>query len=167
MASVAEARRSPFSADPHLHKSIPILPSTTSALAPPRDPMDCTPTSTSTMGPPALNGSSFERNGNSQNHKPSHGQLNNGDAGNTSPNGTSTPAVGAAAAAQQPKVVQTAFIHKLYKYASPCAPRVHSRTNATIACLKTKAFNILFLGRARTKASSCPLLANFLRFFRM
>jgi hypothetical protein len=27
------------------------------------------------------------------------------------------PAVGAAAAAQQPKVVQTAFIHKLYKYA--------------------------------------------------
>lgn len=25
------------------------------------------------------------------------------------------PAVGAAAAAQQPKVVQTAFIHKLYK----------------------------------------------------
>lgn len=34
---------------------------------------------------------------------------------------TSNPqnsAVGAAAAAQQPKVVQTAFIHKLYKYAS-------------------------------------------------
>lgn len=27
-----------------------------------------------------------------------------------------TSAVGAAAAAQQPKVVQTAFIHKLYKY---------------------------------------------------
>ena len=26
------------------------------------------------------------------------------------------PAIGAAAAAQQPKVVQTAFIHKLYKY---------------------------------------------------
>lgn len=40
----------------------------------------------------------------------------NGSEGNTSnPN----PAVGAAAAAQQPKVVQTAFIHKLYKCASP------------------------------------------------
>lgn len=38
----------------------------------------------------------------------------NGAEGNTSnPN----PAVGAAAAAQQPKVVQTAFIHKLYKCA--------------------------------------------------
>ena len=30
-------------------------------------------------------------------------------------NGGSSQAVGAAAAAQQPKVVQTAFIHKLYK----------------------------------------------------
>lgn len=40
--------------------------------------------------------------------------TNGSEAGNTSnpPN----PAVGAAAAAQQPKVVQTAFIHKLYKY---------------------------------------------------
>lgn len=42
--------------------------------------------------------------------------TNGSEAGNTSnpPN----PAVGAAAAVQQPKVVQTAFIHKLYKYAS-------------------------------------------------
>ena len=42
--------------------------------------------------------------------------TNGAELGNTSnpPN----PAVGAAAAAQQPKVVQTAFIHKLYKYGS-------------------------------------------------
>jgi hypothetical protein len=38
----------------------------------------------------------------------------NGD-GNNSLN-VPNPAIGAAAAAQQPKVVQTAFIHKLYKY---------------------------------------------------
>jgi hypothetical protein len=41
--------------------------------------------------------------------------ITNGAEGNNSlsvPN----PAIGAAAAAQQPKVVQTAFIHKLYKY---------------------------------------------------
>jgi hypothetical protein len=39
---------------------------------------------------------------------------------------TSNPqnsAVGAAAAAQQPKVVQTAFIHKLYKYVDDCWSR--------------------------------------------
>jgi hypothetical protein len=42
----------------------------------------------------------------------------NGDMEHTSPNGNSSaPAVGAAAAAASngPKVVQTAFIHKLYK----------------------------------------------------
>jgi hypothetical protein len=103
MASVAE-RRSPFSPDPHsssLHKSIPILPSSGSTLAPPRDPMDITPTSTSSMGPPSV-------------ERTTANDRANGDSGNTSPNGSSAPAVGAAAAAQQPKVVQTAFIHKLY-----------------------------------------------------
>lgn len=39
-----------------------------------------------------------------------------GDAANPNSNGPNQT-VGAAAAAQQPKVVQTAFIHKLYKYA--------------------------------------------------
>lgn len=117
MASVAEARRSPFSADAHnttLHKSIPILPSSSSTLAPPRDPMDITPAATSTMGPPAVNGASFDRTAASQSQTQLHAPSTNGDSGNTSPNGTSASAVGAAAAAQQPKVVQTAFIHKLY-----------------------------------------------------
>jgi hypothetical protein len=41
--------------------------------------------------------------------------ITNGAEGNN-PLNASNPAVGAAAAAQQPKVVQTAFIHKLYKY---------------------------------------------------
>lgn len=48
-----------------------------------------------------------------------HGGMNNtngssetGNSNSAAPNQT----IGAAAAAQQPKVVQTAFIHKLYKY---------------------------------------------------
>ncbi|KAL5114428.1 Flocculation suppression protein [Pleosporales sp. CAS-2024a] len=111
MASVAEARRSPFSPDPHhptLHKSIPILPSSASTLAPPRDrdAMDITPTPTptpSSMGPPATAADQ---------------PRTNGDMEHTSPNAHAQgPAVAAAAAAASsngPKVVQTAFIHKLY-----------------------------------------------------
>lgn len=38
---------------------------------------------------------------------------------NPNPNPNGEQAIGAAAAAQQPKVVQTAFIHKLYKYLHP------------------------------------------------
>lgn len=112
MASVAEARRSPFAADPHhqpLHKSIPILPSSSASshLTPPRDPMDITPSPLPTMGPPMLNGP--DRSAHQDHHT-------NGDADGkmSAVNGNPAP-MGAAAAAQQPKVVQTAFIHKLYK----------------------------------------------------
>ncbi|KAF2464674.1 uncharacterized protein BDR25DRAFT_94600 [Lindgomyces ingoldianus] len=112
MASAAEVRRSPFSADSHtqgIHKSIPILPSSTgsSTLTPPRDPMqvDITPATLPTMGPPVLSSPVGDRNGASQ--------PTNGDSDGVT-NGASAPAIGAAAAAQQPKVVQTAFIHKLY-----------------------------------------------------
>lgn len=38
-----------------------------------------------------------------------------GENGENATNGNGATAIGAAAAAQQPKVVQTAFIHKLYK----------------------------------------------------
>lgn len=132
MAS-AEIRRSPFSTDPHaIHKSIPILPSSTasSTLTPPRDPMDLTPSPPPSMGPPNLTSPVGDRNGNTNQQQQS--QLQGGEAEGTpngitnsngngnanassNGNGNSTPAIGAAAAAQQPKVVQTAFIHKLYK----------------------------------------------------
>jgi hypothetical protein len=86
--------------------------------------MDITPTSASTMGPPTLNCPPTDRNGASPFQSQSQSQSQaNGDAGNTSPNGSSAPAVGAAAAAQQPKVVQTAFIHKLYKCVCPTTMR--------------------------------------------
>lgn len=119
MASAAEFRPSPLQLDSHhqaLHKSIPILPSASSnstattvpRRSPPRDPMDTTPSQVPSMGPPALNNTQAERNGATQ--------QTNGDADtNGVSNGAPAPAIGAAAAAQQPKVVQTAFIHKLYK----------------------------------------------------
>ncbi|KAF2712229.1 hypothetical protein K504DRAFT_373782 [Pleomassaria siparia CBS 279.74] len=66
--------------------------------------MDITPSTLPTMGPPILSSPVGERNGGGQNIHGEDGSAMNGSA----------PAVGAAAAAQQPKVVQTAFIHKLY-----------------------------------------------------
>ena len=116
MASVAEARRSPFAPDPHhhhqqMHKSIPILPSSSASsqhLTPPRDPMDITPSPLPTMGPPMLSGP--DRNAAHHDHHTNVDAEGNMSAANGNP-----APVGAAAAAQQPKVVQTAFIHKLYK----------------------------------------------------
>ncbi|EON65377.1 hypothetical protein W97_04615 [Coniosporium apollinis CBS 100218] len=110
MASMADPGRSPFSTDAHgtgLYKSIPILPSssTGSSLTPPRDPMDVTPSGSTVMGPPLLSSPGADRNGGA--HIP-------GCESEPVTNGNGGPAIGAAAAAQQPKVVQTAFIHKLY-----------------------------------------------------
>lgn len=69
--------------------------------------MDVTPTAPpATMGPPLLSSPVTER------------QTTNGNAEPIiTLNGQSGPPVGAAAAVQQagPKVVQTAFIHKLYR----------------------------------------------------
>lgn len=74
-------------------RNIPVLSSSGQSA------MDITP-------PPAgAHGSSDDR----------MGITNGADTGNNTLN-VPNPAIGAAAAAQQPKVVQTAFIHKLYKY---------------------------------------------------
>lgn len=110
MASATESiQRSPFTAD-HLsagiHRSIPILPSSSSpTVNRTPDPMDLTPSNT--MGPPQSSSPIADRNASSQHLNPDSEPTVNGNGGGA--------AVGAAAAAQQPKVVQTAFIHKLYK----------------------------------------------------
>jgi hypothetical protein len=57
------------------------------------------------MGPP-------QSSPNGERHQDPHQAEQSGQNGH---NGSSEQLVGAAAAAQQPKVVQTAFIHKLYK----------------------------------------------------
>ncbi|KAK8212520.1 HSF-type DNA-binding-domain-containing protein [Phyllosticta capitalensis] len=143
-ASTESIRRSPLSAEamgPGMQKTIPILPSSSasSSLTPPApagDPMDVTPTNSS-MGPPqqSQNSPATQRNGTIQAsgaNQSSGAESENTSNGNTksstnasnsqaAANGTSgsgntnsNAGIGAAAAAQQPKVVQTAFIHKLY-----------------------------------------------------
>ncbi|KAJ5090450.1 hypothetical protein N7532_009134 [Penicillium argentinense] len=84
---------------PSKTRNIPVLPSTQHHSA-----MEITPPSPATVGAPVHSSPDADRTG--------AVNTNGSDVG--TPNNPPNPAVGAAAAAQQPKVVQTAFIHKLY-----------------------------------------------------
>lgn len=106
--------RSPFPGDLQQnggHRNIPILPSGTKPMEPTHeDPMDMTPTASAAMAPP----------GHSSPEIDATGPLGNGNYGEAThvQNGATGNGMSAAAAtsSQQPKVVQTAFIHKLYRY---------------------------------------------------
>ncbi|KAI5360810.1 Putative Heat shock factor (HSF)-type, DNA-binding, Heat shock transcription factor family [Septoria linicola] len=104
MASIQQPlRRDPFQSQPSTYhsnvpKSIPILPS--ASLQPRGDPMDVNQSQSGPMGPPSTSPNGDKSREQQQDHD---------DA-----NGSNLQPTGAAAAAQQPKVVQTAFIHKLY-----------------------------------------------------
>lgn len=109
---MASTARSPFLADSHQnrHDNVPILPLSSKPGGAPsdvhhEDPMDLTPPAAPSMGPP-----------NSSPEMDHTGGLVNGAYGEASLNGSAANGLSAAAAtsSQQPKVVQTAFIHKLY-----------------------------------------------------
>ncbi len=126
--------RSPFSSDPQQnggHRNIPILPSCSKPVEPANeDPMDTTPTTSAVMGPP----------GQSSPEMDTTGALGNGNYGEAThmQNGATGNGMSAAAAtsSQQPKVVQTAFIHKLYKYLSE-AFTIGLAADADIVCWRT------------------------------
>lgn len=97
------------------HRNIPILPSSTLPASIPvvvelnnhGEPMDITPPASVKMGPPSHSSPEMDHSGGMTNGAyadPNHTQ--GGTAGGLS--------AAAAASSQQPKVVQTAFIHKLY-----------------------------------------------------
>ena len=116
--------QSPFSGDPQQnggHRNIPILPSSIKPGEPTReDRMDATPTASAVMGPP----------GHSSPEMDTAGPLSNGSYADVMSNGMSAAA---ATSSQQPKVVQTAFIHKLYKYMMLTCTN-GSDANAVIVC---------------------------------
>ncbi|PGH13597.1 hypothetical protein AJ79_03590 [Helicocarpus griseus UAMH5409] len=126
--------RSPFSGPTDLSAKSRTIPVLSASIAPSDhshgDPMDVTPPAS--MAPPGNNetdqGGGANRTNNVHNAN-THNNNNNGNSNaNNNTNGVApTPTItggdsghphnqpiGAAAAAQQPKVVQTAFIHKLY-----------------------------------------------------
>jgi hypothetical protein len=75
--------------------------------------MDVTSPASTVMGPPVNSSPEME-------HEPNHSGSAQGEQPPIT-NGVTGNNISAAAAAssQQPKVVQTAFIHKLYKYGIP------------------------------------------------
>jgi hypothetical protein len=107
------------------------------------DSMEVTPPASTTTGPapPAHSSPDSDRAG--ANTANSNGLVETGNMNNTP---MSNQAIGAAAAAQQPKVVQTAFIHKLYKYVCSDSVRSHG-------CLKP--FLVLYLQSAPLHVIPC------------
>lgn len=82
-------------------------------VTPNGDRMDVSPSTAPAMGPPSLSSPDAESAGRST--SVGAGATESGNSNHTGLN-VGLGAAAAAAAAQQPKVVQTAFIHKLYKY---------------------------------------------------
>lgn len=70
--------------------------------------MEVSPPASAIMAPPTRTSEDSEANG-------VHEQLGLGDPPNSGGQAGPNAAAAAAAGGQQPKVVQTAFIHKLYK----------------------------------------------------
>jgi hypothetical protein len=114
--------RNPFAPEPSFNgaRHIPILPSsTTSTTFSQSDVMDITPPASASINQPGTSSPEAEPEG--QKLKGGdHNQGINGSQGDATGGGVgmangATLSAAAAASGQQPKVVQTAFIHKLYK----------------------------------------------------
>ena len=111
--TVERAQRSPFMSDSdpgQTARTVPILqpPILQTSSPSPTDLMEVTPPATAMMGPPTRTSEENDANG-------THDHMGMGDQQNTGSLAGPNAAAAAAAGAQQPKVVQTAFIHKLYK----------------------------------------------------
>lgn len=107
------AQRGPFMGDTQpdqtTARTVPILqaPIIQTSAPSPGDPMEVTPPATASMAPPARTSPDTEANG-------VHDHMMMGDQPSSGSLAGPNAAAAAAAGAQQPKVVQTAFIHKLY-----------------------------------------------------
>lgn len=149
---------------------------------PPPTTMSTTTTTATTtlMGPPAKMSPDLEANGSHDSSIPTLHNLNSAPAmtNGASANGAAatadqtlgsntTPNAAAAglAGGQQPKVVQTAFIHKLYKYAMPRDGSLQDADPITV-CSKIQASNISSPGPVPPKALSCLLPTTFQKSYR-
>jgi hypothetical protein len=150
-------------------RTVPIITTTTptptpikmSAPSPRGDPMDLTtPTSSSA---PGSSSKSPEGEGHDQNISSAPNDQHS--ASNAMP----APVVAAQAVHHQTKIVQTAFIHKLYKCVTippRCAVRADTPANRIVACWRIKAYGTSSAGRIPTKVLSSLLPRNSQRSLR-
>ncbi|CAP70701.1 uncharacterized protein PODANS_3_7650 [Podospora anserina S mat+] len=161
-------------------RTIPIIAPTIQMSAPsPGEPMDITTPTNSSAPQSATKSPDSDVNasgGNASNEsnerlQPIQAQINSNHHNHqaSSENNITMPApVAAAPAVHQPKIVQTAFIHKLYKYgASPIHSYGHGRIlNHVIACWKTRRSSTSFLGPRVPRASQYFKHTNISSFVR-
>lgn len=102
--------------DPMAPRTVPILTPTIQMSAPDSEPMDIT-TPTNSSAPASATKSPDRERDRDVNGTPARSEGQGASSSMTMP----APAA-AAAAVHGPKIVQTAFIHKLYKCATPCLP---------------------------------------------
>lgn len=134
--------------DPMGARTIPIITPTIQMSAPsPGEPMEIT-TPTNSTAPPSATKSpdsdvniSININGMSERAQQQQQQQHH-----EHPDSIMMPApVAAAAAVHQPKIVQTAFIHKLYKYATPpdapCRAPTAIDADGAAVCWKTSQYS--------------------------
>ena len=141
---------------PPTTRTLPILSSSSATANRSSDKMDVSQPQVAPMGPP-------QSSPNGERHTEQHQAEHQGQNGQ---NGASGQLVGAAAAAQQPKVVQTAFIHKLYKSVSCLITRNAAKADRTTVCWRIRLSNTSYLGQAPMRASSCRHLLNSQKFLR-
>jgi len=118
--------------------------------------MDVSQPQTGSMPPPTLSSPNPERQGEAMSavqHEQQQQQHQHSQSPHLAANGGSSQPTGAAAAAQQPKVVQTAFIHKLYKCATTVSATISDPADTATVCWKTRVSSISSRGRVRTRAS--------------
>lgn len=142
---------------PPTTRTLPILSSSSAnANRSSPDKMDVSQPQVAPMGPP-------QSSPNGERHSEQNQAEHQGQNGQ---NGASGQLVGAAAAAQQPKVVQTAFIHKLYKSVSRSIAFNAAKADRTTVCWRIRPSSTSSHGRAPTRASSCRHLLSSQKFLR-
>lgn len=151
--------------DPMAPRTVPILTPTIQMSAPDSEPMDIT-TPTNSSAPASTTKSPDRERDRDTNGTPSRSEGQGASSSMTMPAPTA-----AAAAVHGPKIVQTAFIHKLYK----CAPLPpgsllvpnHVNTDLFAVCSRTATYPISYLGQTPKRVLSCRRLLNSPRCSRM
>ncbi len=98
-------------------RNMPILPSSSKPTSPTShgDPMDLNPTASNSMAPPVNSSPEVDP------HTMPNGSTGEFTGNQSTVHGNALTAA-TATSSQQPKMVNIAFIHKLYKYVSPQSP---------------------------------------------